>query len=76
MTKKTEIKHTKFEYARLIGARALQISAGAPPLVRTKEQDSIKIAKLEYQKGRLPLKVKRKMPKAKKKDTKVLVKKF
>ena len=60
--KKSKIKHTKFERARIIGTRALQITSGAPPMIKTKEKDPIKIAELEYEKGVTPLKVKRKMP--------------
>jgi DNA-directed RNA polymerase subunit K/omega len=64
-----EDEHTKFEKARLIGSRALQISQGAPFLVKlTPKQmadikfNPIEIAKLEYDAGVLPIKVKRRMP--------------
>lgn len=76
MAKQPEKKYTRFEYARMIGARALQISAGAPPLVKSKEQDPIRIAMKEHEKGRLPLEVKRKMPPRRKKMRRVLMKKF
>ncbi len=50
-------KNTRFERARLIGSRALQISMGAEPLVEfTVDQDPIKIAINEYKEGVLPLK--------------------
>lgn len=62
-------KYTKYELARMIGSRALQISAGAPFLVKLKEKDleaihynPIEIAKLELEKGVLPLTVKRPLP--------------
>jgi DNA-directed RNA polymerase subunit K len=53
--------NTKFERARIIGARSLQISMGAPILInRPKEMmDPIKIAELEYSKDVLPITVKR-----------------
>lgn len=54
---------TRFERARIIGARALQISAGAPPLVKIEGvEDPIKIAEMELEKGVIPLDVKRKGP--------------
>ena len=60
------IKYTKYEIARMIGARALQISMGAPFLVKLEVEDlkklrynPIEIAKLEYEKGVLPITVKR-----------------
>jgi len=49
-------KDTRFEKARLIGSRALQISMGATPLVDFEvDEDSIKIAIREYEEGVLPL---------------------
>jgi DNA-directed RNA polymerase subunit K len=63
-------KITKYEKARLIGARALQISQGAPILVKLSENDlekinysPIEIAKIEFDKGVIPLKIHRPMPK-------------
>ncbi|MDD6286703.1 DNA-directed RNA polymerase subunit K [Candidatus Methanosphaera massiliense] len=48
--------NTRFERARLIGSRALQISMGAKPLVDfTPDMDPIKIAINEYEEGVLPL---------------------
>jgi DNA-directed RNA polymerase subunit K len=55
-------EYTRFEKARIVGARALQISSGAPPLVKTDEKDAIKIAEEEFKQGIIPLDVKRKMP--------------
>lgn len=48
---------TKYEVARLIGARALQLSMGAPPLIKvTSERTSfIQIAEEELDKGVIPL---------------------
>lgn len=64
------MKLTKYERARLIGARALQIAMGAPLLFEIKEEDlekmnynPIEIAKMELDKGILPITIKRPMPK-------------
>jgi DNA-directed RNA polymerase subunit K len=56
------MNYTRFEKARIIGARALQISLGAPILVKIPKDliDPIKIAILEYDKEVLPITVKRK----------------
>ncbi len=53
------VKYTKYEEARIIGARALQIAAGAPVLIETDEMDSIEIAIQEFEKGVIPITVKR-----------------
>ncbi len=62
-------KHTKYERARIIGSRALQISQGAPLLIKlTKKQleelkyNPIEIAKREYEKGVIPIDIKRVLP--------------
>jgi DNA-directed RNA polymerase subunit K len=62
-------EYTKYERARLIGSRALQISMGAPILIKlTPKQleevrfNPIEIAKLEFEEGVLPIGVKRLMP--------------
>jgi len=52
-------KYTKYEEARIIGARALQIAAGAPVLIETDEIDAIEIAIQEFEKGVIPITVKR-----------------
>ncbi len=63
------MKLTKYEKARIIGARALQLSMGAPLLLKLKKDEltginynPIKIAMLEYDKGVLPITIKRPMP--------------
>ena len=50
---------TKYEIARLIGARALQLSMGAPPLIKveTDQTSFIQIAEEELDKGVIPLSV-------------------
>jgi DNA-directed RNA polymerase subunit K len=59
---KEEVRITRFERARIIGARALQIARGAPILVETDLTDPVKIAELEFDRGLIPLSVKRKPP--------------
>jgi DNA-directed RNA polymerase subunit K len=45
-----------FELARIVGARALQLSLGAPPLIKvTPELSFIDVAKEELEKGVSPL---------------------
>ncbi len=58
------MKYTKFELARIIGARALQLSMGAPLLIsRPKDLfNTVEIAKLEMDKGVLPITIKRPSP--------------
>jgi len=51
--------YTRFERARMIGARALQIAKGAPVMIKTDSKDPIVIAKLEFEKGVIPLDIKR-----------------
>ena len=64
-----EGEFTKYEMARMIGSRALQISMGAPFLVKIppKKLEEIKynpveIAKIEFNEGVLPITVKRILP--------------
>jgi DNA-directed RNA polymerase subunit K len=52
-------KYTKYEKARIIGARALQIAMGAPVLIETDEIDPINIALEEFEKGVVPITAKR-----------------
>ncbi len=47
---------SKFELARIIGARALQLSYGAPPLLEVKTGElSTDVAKRELEAGIIPL---------------------
>ncbi len=64
-----EEKFTKYESARILGARALQISMGAPFLVKFSEKDleeikynPVEIAKKEFAAGVIPITVKRPYP--------------
>ena len=51
--------YTRYERARIIGARALQISMGAPILVRTTKIDPLEIALAEFAENMVPITVKR-----------------
>ncbi|MCQ2052913.1 MAG: DNA-directed RNA polymerase subunit K [archaeon] len=53
------MKYTRFEKARIVGARALQISYGAPILVNypADMSDPIDIAMLEFDKEMIPITV-------------------
>ena len=57
-------KLTRFEKARIIGARGLQISLGAPILIRVSKDvtDPIVIAEDELNKNVLPLTISRLLP--------------
>jgi DNA-directed RNA polymerase subunit K len=54
-------KYTRFEKARIIGARALQISMGAPSLIKIPKNviAPIDIAMLEFEEDAIPITVKR-----------------
>ena len=57
-------KLTRYERARIIGARALQISMGAPVLIPIPPEgmDPIKVATMELEMGLLPMTVRRRLP--------------
>ena len=62
---------TKYENARMIGSRALQIAMGAPFLIKLSEAElekigynPIRIAQKELEAGVLPISIKRPVPKA------------
>jgi len=72
MIKEAE-KFTKYERARILGARALQISMDAPVLLKVDNKlltnlnfDPLRIAEEELDSGILPISIKRPMPKKKK----------
>jgi len=52
-------KYNRYEKARIIGARALQVSYGAPVLIETEQTEPILIAAEEYDEGVLPFTVRR-----------------
>lgn len=58
-TWRLNLNYTRFEKARIIGARALQITMGAPILVKLPkgEIDPIRIASMEYEKDIIPITV-------------------
>ena len=54
---------TKYEKARIIGTRAIQISMDAPPTIDTKgETNSLKIAEMEYEQRKIPFSIIRNFP--------------
>ena len=53
---------TKFEVARLLGARALQVSLGAPVLAKNDTTSPTEIAKVEFREKVIPITIKRKLP--------------
>ena len=60
---------TKYEVARIIGARALQIAMDAPLILKISDAklkelrfDSLKIAELEFNEGVLPISIDRPTP--------------
>jgi DNA-directed RNA polymerase subunit K/omega len=58
---------TKYEKSRIIGARALQLSLGAPALVQLPAgvADPLSIAEIELKMGVLPITIHRKLPRNK-----------
>lgn len=68
--KRVKEKFTKYEKARIIGARALQISMGAPMLIKVDKDylekvnfNPIRIAQDEFERDVLPITIKRPLPK-------------
>lgn len=57
-----ERKHTRYEKTRIISARALQISQGAPAMVKVSKdvKNPVEIAELEWEKGLIPIDINRK----------------
>ncbi len=51
--------YTRYERARIVGARALQIFMGAPVFVNTESIDPLEIALEEMNLGVIPITVKR-----------------
>lgn len=48
---------TRFEKARIIGARAIQLAMGAPPLIELPKGifEPFEIAKIEFERGVIPI---------------------
>lgn len=66
----TEKAYTKYERARILGARALQIAMNAPLLIKIKKEDlekinfdALKIAEIEFESDVLPISIHKPMPK-------------
>ncbi len=66
---KEEKKFSKYETARILGARALQIAMNAPLLIKLSKEDlekikydALKIAEIEFESGVLPISVKKPFP--------------
>ncbi|MEM0087213.1 MAG: DNA-directed RNA polymerase subunit K [Candidatus Micrarchaeaceae archaeon] len=53
------MEYTKYEKARIIGARALQLAYGAPPMIDIPEgvTDPLKVAELEFEKDLIPISI-------------------
>lgn len=69
MAQNDNSNYTKFEKARIIGARALQLSMGAPFLIKFSKEDleamrynTLEIAKKEYEAGVLTIDIVRVKP--------------
>jgi DNA-directed RNA polymerase subunit K len=65
-------KFSKYEIARILGARALQIAMNAPLLIKLSKEDlekvkydALKIAEIEFESGVLPISVKKPFPEKK-----------
>jgi len=67
------MKYTKYEQARIVGSRALQISQGAsqgaPFMIKLSQKDlekigynPLEIAKMEYSKDLIPITIKKREP--------------
>ena len=61
--KRTKPYMTKYEKARILGTRALQISKNSPVMVDVNgETDSLKIAQMELRERKIPIIVRRYLP--------------
>jgi len=79
MIEKLKDQFTRYEIARILGARSLQLSMDAPILLKlSKEEeeelnyDSLRIAERELESGVLPITVRRPLPKKSEKTIKKL----
>jgi DNA-directed RNA polymerase subunit K len=53
------MEHTRYEKARIIGARSLQLAMGAPAFVEIESEEPMEIAEKEMEEGKLPITVKK-----------------
>lgn len=51
-------EYTRYERARILGARSLQLAQGAPSFVDAETNEPLKIARRELEEGQLPITVK------------------
>lgn len=79
MKQELEKRFTRYEIARILGARSLQLAMDAPILLKMSEQeldelnfDSLRIAEKELDADILPITVKRPLPKKSEKEVKKL----
>ena len=63
------MEYTKYEQARIIGSRALQISQGAPFMIKLSDKDlqkigynPLEIAKMEFKQDLVPITIKKREP--------------
>ena len=63
-------KLTRFERARIIGLRALQLSYGAPPFIALPDnvRDPITLARMELESNALPISIRRVLPDGRSQD--------
>ena len=64
-----QVQYSKYEKARMLGSRALQIAMGAPFLIKLNEKklkeigfNPVEIAKMEFEADVLPITVRRPLP--------------
>ncbi len=62
-------KYTRYEKARMIGARALQLSMGAPFMIKVSKKDledmkfnPVRIATKEFEQDAVPMSIRRPLP--------------
>lgn len=79
MLERLEDKYTKYEVARILGARSLQLAMDAPVLLKMNKEeeeelnfDSLRTAEKELESGVLPISVRRPLPKKSEKTVKKL----
>lgn len=79
MKTKLEEKYTKYEIARILGARSLQLAMDAPILLKMNKEeeeeinyDVLKVAEKELEAEVLPITVRRPLPKKSEKEIKKL----
>lgn len=72
-----EKNFTRYETARILGARALQIAMNAPLLIKINQEDlekikfdALKIAEVELNSGILPISIKKPFPEKKEEELK------